>query len=148
MNYQKIWDKVLKQDEKVIYSFTIGSSYITVTLIFWGLLSLALAFISPLAIVIFLLAFLYLVFYLRAANAYAFTNKRIVIHRGWLSTETISVDYSKITDVLVREPFFAKILTKTGSIFINTAGSSQFEVVLTRIENPYEIKKILDEIRA
>lgn len=147
MEKQQVWDKVLGKDEKIEYSFSIGQSYIKFELIVWSIISVLLLFAFGLGIVTFLIALFYFGFYLKAANAYAFTNKRVLIHKGWLSTHTTSVDYSKITDIHVREPFFDRVLTKTGVIAINTAGSSTLEILLSHIENPYEVKKILDNLR-
>jgi membrane protein YdbS with pleckstrin-like domain len=144
---QQIWDKVLGKDEKIEYSFSIGQNYIKLGLICWGILSLPLLFAAGFGVVTFLIALFYYGFYLKKANVYAFTNKRILIHKGWLSTNTTSVDYSKITDIHVREPFLDKIMTKTGVIAINTAGSSNLEILLQHVENPYEVKKILDGLR-
>lgn len=145
---EKIWNKVLNKEEEIKYNFSIGSRYIKFNLIFWGILSAPLIFITDFGVIIFLLIVFYFAFYLRLANAYAFTSKRIIIHTGWLSTQTVSVDYAKITDIHIKEPFFERIITNTGSIAINTAGSSGLEVFLKHIERPYEVKKILDEVRA
>lgn len=147
MDYQKVWDKVLSKGEEVKHSFSIGEKYIKFSLIVWGIISLPLLFAFGAGVVVFLIALFYFAYYLRVANVYAFTNKRVLIHKGWLSTNAISIDYSKITDVRVREPFIDKILTKTGDIAINTAGTGYTEVVLQHVEKPYEIKKILDEMR-
>ncbi|MEI6597334.1 MAG: PH domain-containing protein [bacterium] len=94
-----------------------------------------------------LFVFFYFGFYLKAANAYAFTNKRVLIHQGWLSTHMISVDYSKITDVHIRESFFAKIITHTGNIAIITAGTTRDQIILGNVNEPYEIKKRLDALK-
>jgi uncharacterized membrane protein YdbT with pleckstrin-like domain len=84
---------------------------------------------------------------MKVANAYAFTNRRVLIHRGWLSTHLLSIDYLKITDVSVREPLMDRLLTKSGHLSINTAGTSRTEVVLKNIDHPYETKKQLDKVR-
>ncbi|MFA5211557.1 MAG: PH domain-containing protein [Patescibacteria group bacterium] len=147
MDYQKIWDKTLSKGEEVKYSFSIGDRYIKFNLIAWGVVSVFLLPAMGFGVLTFLIALFYYKFYLRVANAYAFTNKRVLIHTGWLSTHSTSIDYSKITDVHVREPFFDKVVTKTGDIAINTAGSGAIEVILRHIEKPYEIKKQLDEMK-
>jgi hypothetical protein len=53
-----------------------------------------------------------------------------------------------MTDITVREPFLDRLITKTGHLIINTAGTGFQEVILIHIERPYEIKKKLDEIRS
>ena len=144
MKYEKIWQKTLGGDEKVEYEFSVGDGYIRLGLIVWGIISLFLLFAGGFGIFTFLVALFYYSFYLKVANAYAFTNKRVLIHRGWLSTHTISVDYAKITDVHIIEPFFSRILAHTGDMGIITAGSTRDQIVLQHIDAPYEIKKKLD----
>jgi len=147
MSYEKIWKKTLGTDEKIEFEFSIGGRYIKFGLIVWAIISLPLLFAAGLGIFTFLIALFYYGFYLKVANAYALTNKRVLIHRGWLSTNTTSIDYSKITDVNVQEPFFDRIITHTGHIAINTAGTTLHEVILKHIEAPYEIKKKLDLLK-
>ncbi|MDA1334475.1 MAG: PH domain-containing protein [bacterium] len=163
MSYAHIWKKVVNSDELIVYEFSIGKGYITYNLVVWTLLSMALIFIpmattsladnpamlsvSAAGFIFFLLSFFHFGFYLRIANAYAFTSKRILIHRGWFSTHTISIPYHKITDVSVTESFIERILTRTGQISINTAGTNVHEIHLRHITNPYEAKKELDKVR-
>lgn len=147
MNYQEVWNKTLSKDEKVEFEFSIGKRYLKLGLIVWGILSFFLLFWHGMGILSFLIALFYYGFYLKEANAYALTNKRVLIHCGWLSTNTTSIDYSKITDIHIQEPFLDKIITHTGHIAINTAGSGNLEVILQHVENPYEIKKKLDELK-
>lgn len=147
MKYEKIWQKTLSSNEKVEFEFSIGDRYRKFGLIIWAIISLPFLFASGIGIFIFLIALFYYGFYLKAANAYAFTNKRVLIHRGWLSTNTISIDYSKITDVHVQEPFLDKIITHTGNLAINTAGTTFHEVILKHIKSPYEVKKQLDSLK-
>jgi len=147
MEYKKIWQKILNENEKVEYEFSIGNRYLKVGLIIWGIISFLFLFAMGFGIITFLIALFYYKFYFKTANAYAFTNKRVLIHKGWLSTHTISVDYSKITDIHIREPFFDRIITHTGNIAIITAGSTIDQIVLLHVEDPYEIKKKLDKLR-
>ena len=147
MSYKKIWDKTLSSDEKLEYEFSIGSRYRTLGIIVWSVLSLLLLFVGGLGVLVFLIALFYYGFYLKVANAYAFTDKRVLIHRGWLSTNTTSVDYHKITDVHIEEPLFDRLITKTGNIAINTAGSNAKEISLQHVELPYEVKKKLDALK-
>lgn len=150
MRYEKIWQKVLSKDEKVEYEFSVGKGYIVAGLVGWGIIGLcllAIKAISWVGIIVLLLALFHYLFYARAANAYAFTNKHVLIHRGWLSTHTISVDYSKITDVHIREPFVDRIISHTGSLAIITAGTTTDQIVLQHINVPYEVKKKLDALK-
>ncbi len=152
MNYKKIWEKVLSADEKVEFEFSIGSRYINFYLIIWAIVILPFLFIKSVGlsiqvVIVFLFVLFYYGFYLKMANAYAFTDKRVLVHKGWLSTKLISIDYSKITDIKVREPFLSRVITSTGQLLINTAGTNLHEVILNHIETPYEVKKRLDFLK-
>jgi uncharacterized membrane protein YdbT with pleckstrin-like domain len=147
MNYEEIWEKVLGLDEKVEFEFSIGDRYRKFGIIVWAIISLPLFFAAGFGIFTFLIALFYYGYYSKVANAYAFTNKHILIHRGWLSTHTISVDYSKITDIHIKEPFLDRIITHTGNIAIVTAGTTVDQIVLQHINSPYEVKKKLDSLK-
>ena len=147
MEYGKIWNRTLGADEKIEFEFSIGRGYVKFGLIAWAIISVPLLILFGLGILTFLIALFYFGFYLKKANAYAFTNKRVLIHKGWLSTQLTSIDYSKITDVLVQEPFFDRVITHTGHIAINTAGTTLHEGILKHIESPYELKKKLDSLK-
>ena len=146
MSYEQIWQKTLGKDEEVKYEFSIGNKYRRFVLIMWTIISVPLVFVFGLGVVTFLIA-LFVWYYMKVANAYAFTNKRVLVHTGWLSTKTVSINYDKITDVTVRENFVDRVLTKSGMLFINTAGTTGQEVALKHIDTPYEVKKKLDELR-
>ncbi len=145
----KVWRKVLADGENVEYSFSIGKTYIKFTLIMFAIFGGVFFLLGwrGVGIGIFLIAFAYFGFYLKVANVFAFTNKRVLIHRGWLSTHTISIDYDKITEVSIMEPFIDRLLTKSGNIVINTASTLVDPAILQHIETPYEVKKKLDSIR-
>lgn len=145
MDKSATWAKLLSDGEKIEYEFSVGKIYrkrgLIGTLILF--LPLALIFHGPFSIGILLMSIFMFGYYLEASHSYAFTDRRVIVHTGMLSTETVSVDYSRITDVSVKEDWNQKRIYKTGELRINTAGSSATEVVLKDIENPYEARKIL-----
>jgi len=146
MRYEKIWKKILSEGEKVEYEFSVGDKYIKFGLLAWAIICTPLLFLWGLGIIVFIVVFLSYM-YIKFANAYALTNKRVLIHKGLLSTKTISVDYRKITDVVIVEPFMDKIITHTGHIVIDTAGTNDIEIMLKHIQEPYEVKKKLDSLK-
>lgn len=148
MQYENIWKKVLREDEKVDYEFSIGKRYRMLGLIPSVFVGLIMLLGSPtMGVIIIGLGVFYFGFYLKVANAYALTDRRVLVHKGWLSTNTISVEYKNITDATVDEPFLERIIAKTGNLSINTAGSGTKEVVLKHITTPYEVRKKLDKVR-
>ena len=97
--YQNIWAKSLSQDEETKYEFVISGKYIRFNLIVWGIICGLLAIPTfGVFLLVYAVIFFYFSYYLKAANAFAFTNKRVLIHRGWLSTSLISLS---ILSVLV-----------------------------------------------
>ena len=149
MNYQKIWDKVLEKDEEVKHEFSISSRYLNVWFIFWAIIVFTQSDSGDLTGGIMFLGIVafYLYFYKKISRVYAFTDKRIVVHVGWLSTKTISIDYNQITDIKIEEPFWGKIIYKTGVLQIATAGTGSPPVRFRHINEPYELKKKLDSLR-
>jgi len=161
MPHRKLWEKMIGEGEEIRFEFTIGRKYRNMKLIvfatltslvpisaaLYGGLGHILFFVSAvLWFGIFCALFFYYVHYLRIANAYALTTKRIIVHRGWLNTHTTSIEYSKITDISIVQSFAERLLSSSGSVRINTAGTATHEVVLHHIENPYEVKKKLGEV--
>lgn len=147
MEYEKIWRKILAPNEEIKYEFSVGKRYRYTMLALWGLLGIITVSVG-IGIFIIIFALFYFGWYLKAANAYAFTDKRVLVHKGWLSTHLISIDYDKITDIRISEPILDRLITKTGNLVIETAGTGLHGVVLIHLEKPYEIKKKLDEIRS
>lgn len=145
MQYEHIWKKVLADHEEVVYEFSVSQNYIIFCTIIYSLFSLVLS-IFIIGIPLLLYVLFYYLFYIKVANAYAFTNKRILIHKGWLTTVLTSVDFNKITDTYVVEPFLQRVFTKSGNLVVNTAGTDLYEIILRDVDSPYEVKKKLDEL--
>lgn len=139
---EAIWHKILSKDEEVKEEFSISNKYINIWGTFWTIVCFFILFFIGAAIPAF-----YYFFYLRKANVYAFTNKRVLIHTGWLSTNLTSVDYNKITNIFISQGLFQKLLTNTGNIAIDTAGTGGEEIILRNVNDPYKLKKLLDELR-
>lgn len=148
MEYQKVWEKVLNPDEKVEYEFSFSNKYRKTVLIVWSIVSLLFLLLHWIWLGIFI--FLIVLFWwyrVKIANAYAFTDRRVVVHKGWLSTKTTTVDYDKIVEVSVKEPFTERKFYGSGNLYIKTAGNIIHDLTLAHINAPYEVKKRLDQLR-
>lgn len=139
------WNNILSPKEEIKKQFGVGKKFIKYNFIFWLIIGIAGLPILIGFIILPITLFYYLV-YIKKAYQYALTNKRILVKKGLFSTKFTSVDYDKITDIHVNEPFWQKFY-KTGDLIVNTAGSDTAEIVLNYIENPYKVKKEIDEIR-
>lgn len=143
MRYEHIWEKTLNDNEKVEHEFSVASRYRKFILILWlffGLISLTLPVMGLSLMVIGVVHYWYL-----GLNAYAFTDRRLLLHTGWISTQSTSINYDKVVEVSVEEPYLSKIITKSGRLVIKTAGLGH-DILLKNIETPYEAKKILDRL--
>jgi uncharacterized membrane protein YdbT with pleckstrin-like domain len=157
---KKDWDMVLAPDEELKKEYSISIKYRITFIILFLLLSIFLIVnankevkmfyyttcIS--AILVFVLALLYFGFYLGVAYSYALTNKRILVSVGWLSKKLTSVDYDKITDITIEEPFFERFITKTGNLLINTAGTPLPEIRIIHVSFPKEIKREIEMLKS
>ena len=137
MKNEKIWQKTLNESEKVEYEFSVAKGYkrfVLVMSIFWGALTFG---------VFFVIGMIYR-WHLKF-NAYALTEKRILIHTGWLSTKSTSISYDKIIEISVSESFINRKFTNSGNLVIKTSGIGH-DIILKYIETPYEVKKMIDRL--
>lgn len=143
MNYEHIWKKTLNDSEKVEYEFSIASRHRKLVLIIWlffGVITLIMPSLGLPLIIIGIIHYWYL-----GLNAYALTSERVLIHTGWISTQSTSIGYDKIVEVSIQEPFLNRVITKSGNLVIKTAGLGH-DVILRNIQTPYEVKKTLDRL--
>lgn len=70
-----------------------------------------------------------------------------MVKKGWLNTKIKSADYDEVSDIEAKQGFFEKIIYGTGTIMISTPGSDGYELIINRIDNPYELKKELYEFK-
>ncbi|HDZ54622.1 MAG TPA: PH domain-containing protein [Candidatus Nealsonbacteria bacterium] len=157
---KNIWANILEEGEEIKWGFSVGKKYRLlqslkivipgILVIFAGLLGMlfSLLFTVLVLVGIFLTALGWFDYwYLKKANNFAFTNKRILCRRGWLGTRLTVVGYKKITHVVVVQSFWDKFITNTGYLKIDTAGISGTEIIFSHIEDPYLIRKKMEELR-
>lgn len=164
---KKVLEKILNPNEEIKYQFSLGERYLKITkiitisigslvLLIIGLFVLPIfnvsgiiifLIIAILLVLLILFSLFYFNWYLKIANIYIITNKRVLVHRGWLSTRLISADFYQITDTKVHQPFVDKVIYRTGILKINTAGMEAHPIILSHIESPYKVKRKLNEIR-
>jgi len=128
--------------------FQFGFGIITIELIITtieiAMINIILVLIACLVLLIGF-SFFYFDWLLKRLNIYIITNKRIIIHKGWFSTDLKSIGFEQIADIKILQSFFEKIFFKTGTLKIDTAGTNEVAIILYHIENPYQIKtKIID----
>jgi uncharacterized membrane protein YdbT with pleckstrin-like domain len=162
-----VLEKILSPSEKVQYQFSLGNRYLrikkTATICFGFLfilgVGIAISLVADISVlliaitgiilwvILVLFSIFYFDWYLKRANIYLITNRRVIIHKGWLCTNMVSTSFSQITDVKVIEPFIDRLIFKAGILKINTAGGEGHAIILSYIEDPYSIKRKLNELR-
>lgn len=140
------WSRWLSSGEEVKLECGLGQHYLQTGFIF----SLSIGIVLSILIVgifIIIWALVYWKFYLPRAFRFALTDRRVLVHRGLLNTSLISIDYKKITDVQLKEDFIEKHLFSTGTILINTAGTTYHEVIIDKLADAVEFKQQLESLR-
>ena len=79
----------------------------------------------------------------RRSTTYLVTDKRVIAERGLLSKKTNSTLYNKITDIETSQSFFQRIFN-IGSIQINTAGSTEPEIIVRGVSPLQGVKKEIE----
>ena len=146
--HARYWQRFLLPGEKVIHTFGVSGLYIAV---FWGgplLLALVSAVVvgvsSPVlgglllvVVATSLIPILYLLYFVH----YAITDRRVMSREGIFHKRFVTVGLRSVTDVMVREPFLQRLITRTGTIGINTAGSPGVELYYRHVRHPFERRK-------
>lgn len=76
------------------------------------------------------------------AKKYIITNKRVISDYTFIQKQSSSAELHKITDVYLKQGLMDRVFN-VGSLEINTAGSNKKEIIIERIETPFEIKKLI-----
>ncbi|MCD6412453.1 PH domain-containing protein [bacterium] len=82
-------------------------------------------------------------FFLRGAHTFYLTDKKVIHEFTFLSRKISSAPYEKIQDLHLTQNIIERILN-IGTLYLNTAGTSKMEIKLFGIENPEEIKKVIE----
>jgi len=143
------WSRFLLAKEEVIHDFGVSRWYITIFFLLPSILLMAVAifsFLNEYLIVCLLLAFIALVFFVPAIYLayfvhYVVTSQRVISREGIFHKKFIAVDLPSITDVTISEAFLERLITKSGIIGLNTAGSHHIELSLRHISRPFNRRK-------
>lgn len=133
---RKKYAKYLAHGEEMVAVFGIGDRY------YWA----NLIALIPLSLVIVGLPFLFKLIHKRHGKVYILTDRRVLIRDGVLSVKTISAPYDKITHISVKEDFLEKFSYNMGHITIHTAGPTPVEIDLINVQNPLEVKNLIEEL--
>lgn len=132
----KKYNHLLSTNEQIQAVFGIGDRY------FWSN-AISLGIISILIIPI---PFLLKLIHQKHTTAYILTDKKVMIKRGWLSTEITTAPFNHITHIIVRQGFMEKFSFKMGDIIIHTAGPTPVEVHLLKVQDPIQVKNMIEDL--
>jgi len=146
--HQRYWQRFLLENEQIVHTFGVSRRYVIT--FFW----LPAAFFLVVGLVVLsnnlLLGILTLIpaggllmpaVFLWLFVHYAITDKRVMSREGVLHKRFVTVSFRSITDVTVNELFLERLLTRTGTIGVNTAGSNRIELHWRHIAKPVERRK-------
>ncbi len=105
-----------------------------------------MAFILPAVMAIILVLLIVSTIVTYRYTIFEVGSKGVVVTRGWLSRQRVETTYAKVTDVMVYQSLFGRMLGY-GNITINTAGSNTAPVVFTGVPDPEGVKRLIDEQR-
>jgi len=143
---QYYWRRFLLPEERLVHVFGVSRAYLA---LFWWLplaillaaaLWLAVGGVPAIGLLLFLavggasLPPLYLTYFIR----YAITDRRVMSREGLLKKDFVAVDLSSITDITIKERLLERIITHSGNVLINTAGSSGIELTLQHAARPFD----------
>lgn len=143
------YQKFLAPGEKVIKAFEYANAELVWDFVL-GLLSILVlalfAGFNETSVIIGLLIGSYFILtglYKKLTLKYLVTDKRVVLKEGLIGQSTVSADYSKVTDVTVKQGILGRLLLHTGTIIVNTAGTDVAEVELKWVQDPFEAKNAI-----
>lgn len=82
----------------------------------------------------------------RLSAALEITNKRTIMHTGFLSRSTSEVVHDNIRNVLVDQSFWQRVWG-VGRLGISSSGQDGVEVSVNHLRNPGELRKMIDLYR-
>ena len=150
--HHKYWKRFLLPNENIIYMFGVSRSYIVIfwmvpamalfaLMIYLGLINIILGFLVALAVLSMSVPIIYLLYFVH----YAVTDQRVMTREGILHKRFVTADLPSVTDITVNEVFFERLLTRTGDIGVNTAGSDFVELHFRHIKKPFIIRRDIYE---
>jgi membrane protein YdbS with pleckstrin-like domain len=146
--HQKYWQRFLLPGESIVFCFGVSGAYL---ILFWMIPAMVMTALAIYSVFInLILGFLlgivavsvYLpVLYRRYFVHYAITDRRVMTREGLLHKTFVTADLPSVTDVTIDESFLERVLTGTGIVGINTAGSNRVELHFDHVKRPFALRK-------
>ncbi len=159
---QKRFEKYLAEDEELVYATGYGKTFIRQKFIVYIFFPYGIFLIIGVVLAYFLKFDLvwglgvglvaacfgaYLkTLHLYHANRYLLTTRRVIIKKGFLAVRVISSLYDKITHIEVEQGLMDRMIMHHGTIIINTAGTNNDAIKFLFIDDPLEVKNLLERL--
>jgi uncharacterized membrane protein YdbT with pleckstrin-like domain len=141
----RYWKRFLLPNEKPIHMFGVSGAYIFLFWVVPALAVLVLAFYVGifytyigLMFAVPALAMLLPAMYMAYFVHYIVTDQRVMSREGFLYKKFVTVSLSSITDMQVHESLLERMITRTGTIGVNTAGSPRIELFFHHVDRPLD----------
>lgn len=159
---KKTFEKFLAEDEELVFATGFGKTYLRQkfflylivpngifivlgTVLAWFLkINIGYGMLIGLLVACFG-AYLKTV-HLYHSNRYLLTTRRVIIKKGILSVKVISSLYDKITHIEVEQGIMDRLVMHHGNIIINTAGASNDVIKFLFIDEPLQVKNLLERL--
>lgn len=146
--HEKYWQRVLLPGESIVFCFGVSGLYL---ILFWMIPAMVMSAMAVYSLFInvilgFLLGIVAVIMYIpviyqRYFVHYVITDHRVMTTVGILHKTFVTADLPSVTDVTIDESFLERVLTQTGVVGINTAGSNLMEVHFNHVKRPFALRK-------
>ncbi len=159
---KKKFERYLAEDEELILATGYGKNYVRHRFVYYILLPGGIPFILAVAyayftkmnlaygmlvgLVLAIILALIKAVWLYNAHRYLLTTRRVIIKEGFFAVKLTSALYDKITHIEVEQSFVDRVLMHHGSIIVNTAGMNKGEIRLSFVDEPIEVKNLLERL--
>ncbi|MBI4450903.1 PH domain-containing protein [Candidatus Woesearchaeota archaeon] len=84
--------------------------------------------------------------FIRTLNAVEIDRQKVTLSVGFFSVHTTTVYYEKVTDIRISQTLWQRLL-RYGTIYVNTAGHNEYEIMETRLPNPHALRTLIESLK-
>jgi len=83
----------------------------------------------------------------RQGRKYILTNRRVMVRSGFIAKDIDEVNLAHIRSIKTKQRLYQRLLGY-GNIYVGTAGTAGYEVIITGIAAPKKFKELIVRMRA
>lgn len=131
-------DKTLKPQIEALYLIFLGTTIVGLSGIIISIVFQELIFMIPSTAILFSPILIYILY---NSTVYNITDEKVTMNRNLGGETHKEVQFDKIQNTKITEPFIYKLVGRYGNLYISTAGSNLAAIKLSSIENPKETNR-------